>query len=242
MKKFDIKSINKKRIIIDQNGNFLFDNFDGELDLTIQIKANINATLSFASFKEIKGKVDIYLDNDCRVEIYYADFASNHVQSKINLFLKNGAHSVFHLASLAGVNSNKNVNVCAYHEGPNSYSFVDNYGVVRENGKLVFDGVSYIKNGSIKSKTRQNAKIMVFDKESIGIAKPILKIDENDIEASHGAVVGKISDEHLFYLTSRGLSEEKAKTLITYGYLKPILIGFDDNTKAKIEKLIEGRI
>ena len=81
---------------------------------------------------------------------------------------------------------------------------------------------------------------MVFDEKSDAIAKPILKIDDNDIEASHAAVVGKISDDHMFYLTSKGLSEEEARQLITYGYLKPILNGFDDQElQTKIQGYIE---
>ena len=84
---------------------------------------------------------------------------------------------------------------------------------------------------------------MVFDKASNAVAKPILQIDENDIEASHAAIVGKINDEHLFYLTSRGLTDAEAKELITFGYLKPILNGFDDeNIKEEITELIEGRM
>ena len=84
---------------------------------------------------------------------------------------------------------------------------------------------------------------MVFDEASNAIAKPILKIDENDIEASHAAVVGKINDEHLFYLTSRGISEADAKQLITLGYLKPILAGFnDEETRNYISSLIERRM
>ena len=84
---------------------------------------------------------------------------------------------------------------------------------------------------------------MVFDKLSNGIAKPILKIDENDIEASHAAVVGKINDEHLFYLTSRGLTESAAKELITFGYLKPIMNGFvDEEIREDISSLIEERM
>ena len=84
---------------------------------------------------------------------------------------------------------------------------------------------------------------MVFDKASNAIAKPILKIDENDIEASHAAVVGKINDEHLFYLTSRGVDEMAAKQLITYGYLKPILNGFkEEQIREHISSLIEGRM
>ena len=84
---------------------------------------------------------------------------------------------------------------------------------------------------------------MVFDKDNKAIAKPILKIDENEVEANHAAVVGKINDEHLFYLTSRGLSETEAKELITLGYLKPILLGFkEEETKNHISSLIEGRM
>ncbi len=84
---------------------------------------------------------------------------------------------------------------------------------------------------------------MVFDEACKGIAKPILKIDENDIEASHAAVVGRINEDHLFYLTSRGLTEAEAKELITLGYLKPILNGFDDEEmKEEISKLIEERM
>ena len=108
---------------------------------------------------------------------------------------------------------------------------------------MMFLGTSHILKDSIKSKTQQNAKIMVFDEASNAIAKPILKIDENDIEASHAAVVGKINDEHLFYLTSRGISETEAKELITFGYLKPILLGFkEEQVKEHISSLIEGRM
>ena len=83
---------------------------------------------------------------------------------------------------------------------------------------------------------------MVFDPNSDAIAKPILKIDENDIEASHAAAVGKISDEQIFYLTSRGLSNEEAKMLITLGYLKPIFKGFDEDKVEHINETMGGRL
>ena len=189
-----------------------------------------------------EGNININLKENSRLEIYFADFAKKSSSTIVNISLEKGAKVVFHLASLTSTDSVKNFKVSVDHNAMNTSSLIDNYGVVMSNGKLVFDGVSYIKNGSIKSKTRQNAKIMVFDEKSIGIAKPILKIDENDIEAGHGAVVGKISDEHLFYLMSRGLSEEKAKILITYGYLKPIMNGFDSKIQEKIEKIIEESV
>ena len=156
---------------------------------------------------------------------------------------KEGASCDWHLASLSEKKDNKEFNVSVYHNSANTYAQLDNYGVCRDEGKLIFSGICKIVNGSHGSKAHQNAKIMVFDEKSDGVAKPILKIDENDIEASHAAIVGKINDEHIFYLTSRGLSEEEAKRLITLGYLKPILQGFlDEDMKNKIESLIEGKM
>ena len=154
-----------------------------------------------------------------------------------------GANAVVKLASLSANNDDKVINISINHIVGKTYGKVDNYGVCKDNGKLLFAGTSHIFEKASKSKTQQNAKIMVFDEASNAIAKPILKIDENDVEASHAAVVGKINDEHLFYLTSRGLSEADAKQLITFGYLKPILTGFsDENTRDYISSLIERRM
>ena len=102
--------------------------------------------------------------------------------------------------------------------------------------------MSHILKGCHRSKSHQNAKIVVFDNDCIARAKPVLKIDENDIEASHAATVGKVSDEHIFYLTSRGLNMDEAKMLITLGYLKPILKGFDTSIVEQINNEIEGRL
>lgn len=241
MKELFLKDISNS-FEIGENESFFINHFDGEKSFLINVVEDVESQLSLLSLDGFSGNVDIKINKNSRLEIYFADFAKNVSNAKINISLDEGAKVVFHLASLTTENSKKNFTVSVDHNALNSQSLVDNYGVVKSNGKLVFDGVSYIKNGCTKCKTRQNAKIMVFDEKSIGIAKPILKIDENDIEASHGAVVGKISDEHLFYLMSRGLSEEKAKVLITYGYLKPIMNGFDEDTQSLIEKLIEGRM
>lgn len=177
-------------------------------------------------------------------EGYFADFSEGNEKIIVNISL-NGeqANCHWHLASLSSKNDKKEFEVSVTHFAKNSYAKMDNFGVCKDDAKLVFSGTSLIQKGSSGSKTHQNAKIMVFDKLSNAVAKPVLKIDENDIEASHAAVVGKINDEHLFYLTSRGIPEQIAKELITYGYLKPILFGFkDDNIKQDITSIIEGRM
>ena len=200
------------------------------------------AMLAVNSVTEFKLTAD--LGKYAEIDAYLADFIQNKNKSQINVNL-NGEESAcaWHLASLANEKDEKSFDVSVFHNTKNTYCKLDNYGVCLGESKLTFSGICKINEGCSGSKAHQNAKIMVFDEACKGIAKPILKIDENDIEASHAAVVGKINDDHLFYLTSRGLSESQAKELITLGYLNPILKGFDDQEmKDKISSLIEGRI
>jgi Fe-S cluster assembly protein SufD len=64
---------------------------------------------------------------------------------------------------------------------------------------------------------------------------PILLIDEYDVKAGHGATVGKIEEQQLYYLQSRGLTKAEAEKLIIKGYIKPILDEMHD--QALIERL-----
>ena len=186
-------------------------------------------------------KIHAKVMQNAKIVVYFADFSKGLDALDVLIELVGeGAYAEWHLAAVSTNKDNKNISVSILHQNQNTFARVDNYGVCKEESKLVFSGTSHIINGAVKSKTSQNAKIMVFDEKSDAIAKPILKIDENDIEANHAAVVGKISDEHLFYLTSRGVSVEDAKNLITMGYLKPILRGFSEDKAAELDKLIGG--
>ena len=225
--------------------NILFLNIPKEKDFVINIDRNCEVLISFLMKDNVDGyKITINVKENSHVEGYFADFTEN--KNNINIvtnLLERNAVMNWHLASLTAGKDNKKFDISVNHIAPSTFARMDNYGVCKDDGKLVFSGISTINNGSKGSKTHQNSKIMVFDKLSNGIAKPILKIDENEIEASHAAVVGKINDDHLFYLTSRGLTESAAKELITYGYLKPIINGFvEENIKEEISNLIEGRM
>ena len=82
----------------------------------------------------------------------------------------------------------------------------------------------------------------MFDERCVAQASPILCIDENDVQASHAAVVGKLNEEHIYYLLSRGLSLADARRLISLGYLKPIEAFFEGETRNRIEEAIERGI
>ena len=232
-------------IEVNSNCDILLNNIKDVKELNIVINRDSNVKLSFIAEDEMKSSnINITVKENATLNGYFADFAEKtlDLHCKVNL-VEEGASCTYKVASLVAGDDRKLVDVSIDHVSPRTYGKFDCYGICKDNGKITVAGTSHVFKGAVKSKAQQNSKIMVFDESSDATAKPVLKIDENDLEASHGAVVGKINDEHLFYLTSRGLSAETAKELITWGYLNPILEGFkEEDIKNHISSLIERRM
>ncbi len=189
-------------------------------------------------------KINGIVDENSELYLYFADFSSdkNDFSWEFELAGKN-AKGVFKVASLSSGHDNKKFNILVNHTGSGTYGLTDCYGVAKDDSFLSFFGNGHIYKGRTDSKSVQNCRIMVFDENSRGEVKPVLQIDDNDIEASHSAILGKINPEQMFYMTSRGLTESMAKELITYGYLRPILNGFnDEESQNKIQSLIEEKM
>jgi hypothetical protein len=92
-----------------------------------------------------------------------------------------------------------------------------------------YDVKSYIAKGAKKAVVRQNSNILLFDEASLGKNNPILIIEENDVKASHGSSVGKIDDDTMFYLCSRGLTRNEATNLICLGKMEYLIKKIEDN-------------
>ena len=210
-------------------------------DLNIELSESSKLVLKLANFAEnseikIYGKIGKYAE----ISVVFADFSKNFtkVVSQIDL-VEEGAKCEWHLATLANKKDDKIFDVSFKHLVGKTESIMDNYGVARDDSKIVFSGVSHITEGAKGSNAKQNAKIIVFDKNSQGVASPILKIDENEVQASHGAVVGQLNSDHMFYLMSRGLTYDDARMIITLGYLKPVSDKFSEATQSLIENAIK---
>lgn len=200
--------------------------------------------LNLISFQDFVGQeMVVKVRSGASLVAAFADFSSGEGKLTVRVELEEGASLEWHLASLSSGSDQKVFDISAYHLAPSSTAVVSNYGIAKNGGRLTFTGVSKIERGAKGSDTRQEAKIIVFDAGSDGKCSPVLKIDENDVNASHGASVGRLNDDHLFYLLSRGLAEDEARRLITMGYLKPVLIYFDDQgLKQELNKAIEERL
>ncbi|MCH5179621.1 MAG: SufD family Fe-S cluster assembly protein [Erysipelotrichales bacterium] len=224
----------------DSNAKLLIKDFNENKKITFKIGKNAEFALNFISIDNVaKGKYHFILEENSRVVAAMADLAKGNINIDVLFDLVGDYSSAeWHLASLGASNDNKVFNINFNHMGKDTNGIMANYGVVEDESFMHFKGDSHIKKGSIRSKAHQSAKIMVFDEKCHAKANPILKIDENDIEASHAAVVGKVNDEHMYYLCSRGISESDAKQLITFGYLKPIVNYFAD--KNDVDFILNG--
>lgn len=210
-------------------------------DLKVEVLDGSSLTLKLANFsKNEKMNFSAKVGKDSTLAVIFADFAQSNInfKSQVNL-IEEGASCTWHLATLSNAKFEKKFDVSFVHDVGDTTALMDNYGVAKDESNIVFSGVNYIKNGSKRSNTKQNAKIIVFDKEARGTASPILKIDENDVQASHGAVVGQLNSDHMFYLMSRGLNKEEARMIITLGYLKPISNNFSEEVQSEIEEAIK---
>lgn len=170
----------------------------------------------------------------------YAELSDGSLSSSIHYdLIGEGADVKVRMAALSKNEDKKAFEITIQHLCPHTFGQMDNYGVTQDQGTLTIDGIGTITKGQYGSETHQNNKIIVFDEKCVAQANPYLYIDEYDVKASHAAAVGKVDDEHLFYLQSRGLNKKQAMKLITYGYLKPVSEIIDNQlVKERFEKAL----
>lgn len=210
-------------------------------DVNLNLSEGSNLLLKLANFGENKEiKITGKIGKNASLAVVFADFSSGntHILSKIDL-VEEGANCDWHLATLSNKKDNKIFDISFIHLVGKTTASMDNYGVARDESKILFTGVNHILKNAKNSNTKQNAKIIVFDKAASGVASPILKIDENEVQASHGAIVGQLNSDHMFYLMSRGLTRDEARMIITLGYLKPVSSKFSEEVQLKIENVLK---
>ena len=172
---------------------------------------------------------EVHLHRDASIQSGYAELSNGNIQANYEYFLDGeNASAKVRMAALSENTDRKKYTVSIKHMAIATHGQMDNYGVVKDQGRLTIDGIGTITKGQHGSSNHQTNKIMIFDKDCIGSANPYLFIDDFDVKASHAAGVGKMDEDHLYYLQSRGLTKKQAMQLITYGYLKPVVEVIDN--------------
>lgn len=144
------------------------------------------------------------------------------IEEIINMNEENGFTEIINLF-LGNAKSSITSNIKINHNKALTTSNLEIYAIAKDEAKININNNAYIKNGSHKAMAHQKAKGLSLSKKAIIKGEPNLFIDDYDVIASHACAIGSINQEDLFYLMSRGLSEEEASKLIVMGFVSPIL-------------------
>jgi Fe-S cluster assembly protein SufD len=109
------------------------------------------------------------------------------------------------------------------HLAPNTTSDLLFKGAVQDVSRSVWQGMIYVAPGAIKTDGYQANRNLVLSSKARADSIPGLEILADDVRCTHGATVGKVDAEQLFYLRTRGIPEEDAKKLIVEGFFDPIM-------------------
>jgi Fe-S cluster assembly protein SufD len=96
-------------------------------------------------------------------------------------------------------------------------------GVLSGRARSVFNGLIHVRHGAQKTDAKQSNKNLLLSKDAIANSNPQLEIFADDVKCTHGSTVGQLDDDAIFYLRSRGIGFEAAKSLLTYAFASDIV-------------------
>lgn len=124
--------------------------------------------------------------------------------------------------ALAGEGQMQDTGGKAIHLAPNTTSRIVSKSVSRGNGVATFRGTVHVGKDAENAKTSTSCGALMLDKNAVANTYPYIDVDRNDASVSHEARVGRIGEDEIFYLMSRGVTEEDAIAMIILGFIEDL--------------------
>ena len=124
--------------------------------------------------------------------------------------------------AFAGDDQHQDVGAKAIHGAPDTSSAIISKSISKERGRTSYRGLVQIPKGMRGCKSSVVCDALLLDDSSRSDTYPTMDIRESDVSVAHEASVGKIGEEQLFYLQSRGIADQEARSLIVQGFIEPI--------------------
>lgn len=233
--KFDIYDIVKLRIEVLEDTNIDIEyqsDKEVKMDIVIEVKENVHTQISeIKDGDNTKVQYHYYLNESSNVEI--DKFYHLKQVKELDVINLNGKYADIKYNFKTLCKDIQKYDIMVYHNYESTISNIINKGVNIDDGAITFNVTSIVYNGKVNTEIDQNSRIITFNNNKC-VINPILLIDENDVIANHSALIGKFSDEELFYLQSRGIEKKEAINLLVKGFM---LEGMENE---KINKIIDN--
>lgn len=141
--------------------------------------------------------------------------------------------------ALAGKGQHQDAGAKIMHLAKNTTSTITSKSISKNGGQASYRGLIKVKKGCTGVKSTVRCDALLLDPESRTDTYPYIEIDEPSATIAHEATVGKVGEDQIFYLMSRGLSETEALTLIVMGFVQPFTKSLPMEYAVELNRLIE---
>ncbi len=149
-----------------------------------------------------------------------------------------GARSAFTGITFASAGQDLDTGTKVIHAAPNTSSTIDSRSISKDGGKALYRSAIRILPEATGSKSSVVCTSLMLDRDSRSDTVPVMDIRNDEVDIGHEARIGRISDAAIFYLMTRGLTEEAAKALIVRGFVEPIAKELPLEYAVEMNKLI----
>jgi Fe-S cluster assembly protein SufB len=173
------------------------------------------------------------------------EWIDGNIGSKITMkypgiyLLEPRAHGETLSIAFAGKGQHQDTGAKMVHLAPNTTSRITSKSVSRLNGRTTYRGLLHVAKGATNVKASVRCDALLLDDKSKTDTYPYMEINQEDATVTHEATVGKIGDEQIFYLMTRGFSEEEALTLIVNGFMEPFTKELPMEYAVELNRLIK---
>ena len=150
-----------------------------------------------------------------------------------------GAHGEVLSVAFAGQGQHQDAGAKMIHAAPDTSSVITSKSISKGGGRSSYRGLVKVYRGAERAKSTVRCDALLLDEASRSDTYPTMEIDEQRVSIGHEATVSKIGDEQLFYLRSRGLSEQEAMTMIVNGFIEPFVKELPMEYAVELNRLVQ---
>jgi Fe-S cluster assembly protein SufB len=150
-----------------------------------------------------------------------------------------GAHGEILSMAFAGDGQHQDAGGKVIHVAPHTSSKITSKSISKGTGRASYRGLLKVYEGAKDVRSKVVCDALLLDDTSRSDTYPYIEIDEDDVNIGHEASVSKVGEEQLFYLMSRGLSEEEATTMVVSGFIEPLVKELPMEYAIEMNRLIQ---
>jgi Fe-S cluster assembly protein SufB len=150
-----------------------------------------------------------------------------------------GAHAEILSIAFAGKGQHQDAGAKVVHAAPNTTSNVISKSISKDGGRAGYRGLVKVTKGATGCKSTVKCDALLLDEDSRSDTYPYMEIEEDRVSVGHEATVSKIGDEQIFYLMSRGITQDEAAAMIVNGFIEPITKELPMEYAVEMNRLIQ---